>query len=105
MDNQKQESHFCSTEAVVRSSTATSYSTFSSVLYHLKLVLLSAKDANNQATLQEPAQESDPSTALPNTHEEAKFTSAKSRERKMLPELRHPNCKVSQPHRPQRSCF
>lgn len=58
-------------EAVVRSSTANSYSTFSSVLYHLKLLLLSAKDANNQATLQEPAQESDPSTALPNTHKEA----------------------------------
>lgn len=54
-------------EAVERSSTANSYSTFCSVLYHLKLLLLSAKDANNQATLQETTQESDPSTALPHT--------------------------------------
>lgn len=74
MDNQQQESHFRSMEAVVRNGAANSNSTFSSVLYHLKLLLLSAKDANNQATLQVPAQESDPQlhspthTRRPNSH-------------------------------------
>lgn len=67
MDNQNQESHFHRMEAVVRSSAANSHRPFSSVLQHLKLLLLSAKDANHQATFQVPAQGSDPSTALPNT--------------------------------------